>query len=138
MQLVLDAVVDYLPAPHEVNPQPLTDEEGRPNGKFAIVSADEPFRALAFKIMDDRFGALTFCRIYSGKLDKGDTILNSFTGKTERVGRMVEMQANERNELPCWGGRHHRYRRHENVRLATHCAIPNMNVHSRQWYSLDP
>ncbi len=99
MQLLLDAVVDYLPAPHEVNPQPLTDEEGKPNGKFAIVSADEPFRALAFKIMDDRFGALTFVRIYSGKLDKGDTILNSFTGKSERVGRMVEMQANDRNEL---------------------------------------
>ena len=99
MQLLLDAVVDYLPAPQEVNPQPLTDEEGNPNGQFAIVSADEPFRALAFKIMDDRFGALTFCRIYSGKLNKGDTILNSFTGKTERVGRMVEMQANERNEL---------------------------------------
>ena len=99
MQLLLDAVVDYLPAPHEVNPQPLTDAEGKPNGKFAIVSADEPFRALAFKIMDDRFGALTFIRIYSGKLNKGDTILNSFTGKTERVGRMVEMQANDRNEL---------------------------------------
>ena len=99
MQLVLDAVVDYLPSPTEVNPQPLTDEEGNPTGKFAIVSPDEPFRALAFKIMDDRFGALTFCRIYSGKLNKGDTILNSFTGKTERVGRMVEMQADERNEL---------------------------------------
>lgn len=99
MQLLLDAVVDYLPAPHEVNPQPLTDAEGEPNGQFAIVSPDEPFRALAFKIMDDRFGALTFVRIYSGKLNKGDTILNSFTGKTERVGRMVEMQANERIEL---------------------------------------
>ena len=99
MQLLLDAVVDYLPAPHEVNPQPLTDAEGEPNGEFAIVSPDEPFRALAFKIMDDRYGALTFVRIYSGQLNKGDTILNSFTGKTERVGRMVEMQANERNEL---------------------------------------
>ncbi|MGI3128813.1 elongation factor G [Halopseudomonas pachastrellae] len=99
MQLLLDAVVDYLPSPTEVNPQPLTDEEGNPTGKHAIVSADEPFRALAFKIMDDRFGALTFCRIYSGNLNKGDTILNSFTGKTERVGRMVEMQADERNEL---------------------------------------
>ncbi|TAL61105.1 MAG: elongation factor G [Legionella sp.] len=99
MQLLLDAVVDYLPAPHEVNPQPLTNAEGEPNGEFAIVSPDEPFRALAFKIMDDRFGALTFVRVYSGKLNKGDTILNSFTGKTERVGRMVEMQANERIEL---------------------------------------
>lgn len=99
MQLLLDAVVDYLPAPQEVNPQPLTDEEGNPNGEHAIVSADEPFRALAFKIMDDRFGALTFIRIYSGVLNKGDTILNSFTGKTERVGRMVEMLANDRTDL---------------------------------------
>lgn len=99
MQLVLDAVVDYLPSPTEVNPQPLMDEEGNENGQYAIVSADETFKALAFKIMDDRFGALTFVRIYSGKLNKGDTIMNSFTGKTERVGRMVEMQADERKEL---------------------------------------
>ncbi|MBM7422303.1 elongation factor G [Spongiibacter marinus] len=99
MQLLLDAIVDYLPSPTEVNPQPLTDEEGEPTGEYAIVSADEPLRALAFKIMDDRFGALTFVRIYSGKLNKGDTILNSFTGKTERIGRMCEMQADERNEL---------------------------------------
>lgn len=99
MQLLLDAVVDYLPSPTEVDAQPLTDEEGEPTGEVATVSADEPLRALAFKIMDDRFGALTFVRIYSGTLNKGDTILNSFTGKTERVGRMVEMQADERNEL---------------------------------------
>ncbi|AWK81533.1 TPA: elongation factor G [Photobacterium damselae] len=100
IQLVLDAVVDYLPAPDEVDPQPLTDPEtGEPTGEVATVSADEPFRALAFKIMDDRFGALTFVRIYSGKINKGDTILNAATGKTERVGRMVEMQADERNEL---------------------------------------
>ena len=99
MQLLLDAVVDYLPSPTEVIPQPLTDEEGNENGQHAIVSADEPFRALAFKIMDDRFGALTFIRIYSGVLNKGDTILNSFTGKTERIGRMVEMYANDRIDL---------------------------------------
>ncbi|WP_432463406.1 MULTISPECIES: elongation factor G [unclassified Agarivorans] len=99
IQLVLDAVVDYLPSPTEVDPQPLMDEEGEETGNHAIVSADETFKALAFKIMDDRFGALTFVRIYSGKLNKGDTILNSFTGKTERVGRMVEMQADDRNEL---------------------------------------
>ncbi|MEZ9845809.1 elongation factor G [Vibrio breoganii] len=99
VQIVLDAVVDYLPSPTEVDPQPLMDDEGNENGQHAIVSADETFKALAFKIMDDRFGALTFVRIYSGKLNKGDTILNSFTGKTERVGRMVEMQADDRNEL---------------------------------------
>ncbi|ATC96192.1 elongation factor G [Pseudoalteromonas tunicata] len=99
MQLLLDAVVDYLPNPTEVDPQPLTDAEGTPTGEFAIVSADLPLKALAFKIMDDRFGALTFVRIYAGKLNKGDTILNSATGKTERIGRMVEMQANDRNEI---------------------------------------
>ncbi|UZE96688.1 elongation factor G [Alkalimarinus alittae] len=99
MQLVLDAVVAYLPSPTEVDPQDLTDEEGNPTGEKAIVSADEPLRALAFKIMDDRFGALTFIRVYSGKLNKGDTVLNSFTGKTERIGRMVEMQADDRNEI---------------------------------------
>ena len=100
MQLVLDGVVDYLPSPTEVDPQPLTDKDtGEPTGEVATVSVDEPFRALAFKIMDDRFGALTFIRIYSGKLNKGDTVLNSATGKTERIGRMVEMQADERNEL---------------------------------------
>ncbi|MBC7002245.1 elongation factor G [Photobacterium sp. BZF1] len=100
MQLILDAVVDYLPSPTEVDPQPLTDKEtGEPTGEVATVSADEPLKALAFKIMDDRFGALTFIRIYSGRMKKGDTILNSATGKTERIGRMVEMQADDRNEL---------------------------------------
>jgi len=99
IQLILDAVVDYLPSPTDVDPQPLTDEEGEANGEYAIVSADETFKALAFKITDDRFGTLTFVRIYSGTLKKGDTILNSFTGKTERVGRMCEMQADDRNEL---------------------------------------
>jgi elongation factor G len=81
VQNILDAVVDYLPAPAEVDPQDLTDEFGEPNGLKAIVSPTEPFRALAFKIMVDRFGALTFIRIYSGTLNKGDSILNSFTGK---------------------------------------------------------
>ena len=99
VQLVLDAVVDYLPDPTEVDPQPLTDEAGEPTGEVATVSPDETLRMLAFKIMDDRFGALTFVRVYSGLLKKGDTILNSFTGKTERIGRMVEMHANDRNEL---------------------------------------
>nr|WP_321380852.1 elongation factor G [uncultured Vibrio sp.] len=100
VQLVLDAVVDYLPSPTEVDPQDLTDPEtGEPTGEVATVSADEPLRALAFKIMDDRFGALTFIRIYSGVMKKGDTILNSATGKTERIGRMCEMQADDRNEI---------------------------------------
>lgn len=99
MQLILDAVVDYLPNPQEVDPQPEVDLEGNETGKFAIVKADAPLRALAFKIMDDRFGALTFVRIYSGVLEKGMTVMNSFTGKTERIGRIVEMHADSREEL---------------------------------------
>ncbi|NOS89386.1 MAG: elongation factor G [Methylococcaceae bacterium] len=99
VQLVLDGVIDYLPSPTEVNPQPEVDLEGTPTGTFAIVDADKPLRALAFKIMDDRFGALTFLRIYSGKLEKGTSVLNTFTGKTERIGRIVEMHADTRNEL---------------------------------------
>jgi len=99
VQMVLDAAVDYLPNPMEVTPQPEVDLEGNETGKFAIVDPDKPLRALAFKIMDDRFGALTFIRIYSGRMDKGMTVLNTFTGKTERIGRMVEMHANERIEL---------------------------------------
>jgi elongation factor G len=99
IQPVLDAVVDYLPNPLEVPPQPEVDLEGNETGEFAIVDIDRPLRALAFKIMDDRFGALTFTRIYSGKINKGDTILNTFTGKTERIGRMVEMHADDREEL---------------------------------------
>lgn len=99
VQLVLDGVVDYLPNPTEVKPQPEVDPEGHPTGKFAIVDANKPLRALAFKIMDDRFGALTFLRIYSGKLEKGTSVLNTFTGKTERIGRIVEMHADARAEL---------------------------------------
>ncbi len=99
VQLVLDAVVDYLPNPMEVTPQPEVDLDGNETGTFAIVDADRPLRALAFKIMDDRYGALTFTRIYSGTLSKGDTILNTATGKTDRVGRLVEMHADSREEI---------------------------------------
>jgi len=99
VQLVMDAVVDYLPDPVEVPPQPETDEEGNETGELAIVDPEKPLRALAFKIMDDRFGALTFVRLYSGRLKKGMTILNSATGKTERIGRMVEMHADSREEI---------------------------------------
>ncbi|MBU2571708.1 MAG: elongation factor G [Gammaproteobacteria bacterium] len=99
VQLVLDAVVDYLPSPTEVNPQPEVDLEGNETGNFAIVDPNRPLRALAFKIMDDRYGALTFIRIYSGQLGKGTTVLNTFTGKTERIGRIVEMHADSREEV---------------------------------------
>ncbi len=99
VQLVLNAVVDYLPSPTEVPPQPEVDMEGNESGEYAIVDPDKDLRALAFKIMDDQYGALTFTRVYSGTLNKGDTILNTFTGKTERVGRIVEMHADSREDL---------------------------------------
>ena len=99
VQLVLDAVVDFLPSPTEVKPQPEVDMEGNETGEKAIVDADRPLRSLAFKIMDDRYGALTFVRIYSGKLKKGGNILNTFTGKEERVSRIVLMHADSREEL---------------------------------------
>ena len=99
VQMMLDAVVDYLPSPTEVTPQPEVDLEGNETGNFAIVDPEKPFRALAFKIMDDRYGALTFTRIYSGKIAKGGTMLNTATGKEERVGRIVEMHANSRQDV---------------------------------------
>jgi elongation factor G len=98
VQNVLDAVVDYLPSPTEVPPQPEMDLEGNETGSVATVDAEKPLRALAFKIMDDRYGALCFTRIYSGMLKKGDTVLNTATGKTERIGRIVEMHADSREE----------------------------------------
>ncbi len=99
VQMVLDAVVDYLPNPTEVPPQPEVNLEGEPTGEHAHVDENKPLRGLAFKIMDDKYGALTFTRIYSGTLPKGTTVLNSFTGKTERVGRVVQMHANSREDL---------------------------------------
>ena len=99
IQIVLNAVVDYLPNPTEVEAQPEVDLEGNETGERAVVDPAGPLRALAFKIMDDRYGALTFTRIYSGKIQKGDNVLNTFTGKTERIGRIVEMHADSREEL---------------------------------------
>ena len=99
VQLILDAVVEYLPNPTEVNPQPEVDPEGNETGEFANVDPNKPLRALAFKIMDDKYGALTFTRIYSGKIEKGMSVLNTFTGKTERIGRIIEMHADDRSEV---------------------------------------
>jgi len=99
IQKILNAVVDFLPSPTEVKPQPEIDLEGHETGELAIVDPERPLRALAFKIMDDRYGALTFTRIYSGTIKKGDNVLNTFTGKTERIGRIVEMHADSREEL---------------------------------------
>ena len=99
VQLILDAVVDYLPNPTEVKPQPEMDIDGNATGDFAVVDPAGPLRMLAFKIMDDKYGALTFTRIYSGTLKKGSNVVNTYTGKTERIGRIVEMHADSREEV---------------------------------------
>ncbi|AVO61569.1 MULTISPECIES: elongation factor G [Pseudomonas] len=102
--LVLDAVIDFLPAPTEIpaiqgiHPDNMDDENAPKIERHADDS--EPFSALAFKIATDPFvGTLTFVRVYSGMLQSGDSVINSVKGKKERVGRMVQMHANQREEI---------------------------------------
>jgi elongation factor G len=98
VQPLLDAVVDYLPSPVDVPPIKGVD----PRNDAEVVrrsTDDEPMSMLAFKIMDDPYGVLTFARIYSGRLAKGSTVLNSTRGRTDRIGRMVLMHANSREEI---------------------------------------
>ncbi|AVM72537.1 elongation factor G [Magnetospirillum gryphiswaldense] len=94
VQQVLDAVVDLLPAPTDVESIKTVDVDGEPNGE-RTCSDDEPFSALAFKVINDAYGALTFIRVYSGVLTKGASVMNSTRGKREKIGRMVEMFAKE-------------------------------------------
>jgi len=99
VQAMLDAVIEYLPAPTEVKAIEGVLEDGETVSR-RISSDDEPFAALAFKIATDPFvGTLTFFRVYSGTLNSGDTVYNPVKGKRERVGRMVQMHANQRNEI---------------------------------------
>jgi elongation factor G len=98
VQQLLDAVVDYLPAPTDVEAIKTVDADGNPTGE-RICSDNEPFAALAFKVINDSYGALTFCRIYSGVITKGMSIINSTRGKREKIGRMVEMFAKEANAI---------------------------------------
>src|SRR6186713_2638405 len=98
VQQVLDAVVDYLPAPTDVAAINTVDADGNPNGERKC-SDDEPFSALAFKVINDIYGALTFVRVYSGVLTKGASVMNTTRGKREKIGRMVEMFAKEANPI---------------------------------------
>jgi elongation factor G len=98
VQQVLDAVVDYLPAPTDVEAIKTVDADGNPIGERK-TSDDEPFSALAFKVINDAYGALTFVRVYSGVLTKGASVQNSTRGKREKIGRMVEMFAKEANPI---------------------------------------
>ena len=98
VQPLLDAVVDYLPSPLDKPPVEGVDPDGK---EMARKSDDaEPFSALAFKIMNDPFvGSLTFFRVYSGRMESGSYVLNTSTGKKERVGRLLKMHANKREEI---------------------------------------
>ncbi|KAL1547494.1 elongation factor G, chloroplastic-like [Salvia divinorum] len=99
VQPLLDAVVDYLPSPVDLPPMKGTDPEDPELVLERAASDDEPFSGLAFKIMSDPFvGSLTFVRVYSGKLDSGSYVLNSNKGKKERIGRLLEMHANSRED----------------------------------------
>ncbi|HAZ42916.1 MAG TPA: elongation factor G, partial [Methylococcaceae bacterium] len=99
VQAMLDAVIDYLPSPLDVPPIKGVDADtDRPVERKS--SDDEPFSALAFKIMTDPFvGTLTFVRVYSGVLNSGDSVVNSQTGKRERIGRLLHMHANSREDV---------------------------------------
>jgi elongation factor G len=98
VQAMLDAVIEYLPSPVDIPPVGGTDDYEEPTSRKADDS--EKFSALAFKLMSDPFvGQLTFVRAYSGTLKKGDTVLNSVKGKKERIGRIVQMHANQREEI---------------------------------------
>ena len=98
VQPLLDAVCDYLPSP--LDRPPIKGIDVKTGGDTVHISSDtEPLALLAFKLMDDQYGILTFCRIYSGILTKGTSLLNSTRDKTERVGRMVLMHANNREEI---------------------------------------
>src|SRR5918995_582657 len=110
VQPLLDAVIDYLPSPLDVPPvqglegSQIHDGEGTPTTREA--SDDQPFAALAFKVMSDPFvGKLTYFRVYSGKLGAGGRVLNVATGRTERIGRLLMMHANSREDIDeCYAG----------------------------------
>ena len=98
VQQVLDAVVDYMPAPTDVQAINTVDADGNPIGERKC-SDDEPFSGLAFKVINDTYGALTFVRVYSGVLSKGMSVTNTTRGKREKIGRMVEMFAEKQNPI---------------------------------------
>jgi elongation factor G len=98
VQAMLDAVIDYLPSPIDIPPVKGETENGQPTTRSA--DDGEPFAGLAFKIMTDPYvGQLTFVRVYSGVLNSGDTVYNAVKGKKERIGRLLQMHANERKEI---------------------------------------
>jgi elongation factor G len=99
VQTLLDAVVDYLPSPLDIPPIVGLNPHNPEETFYRHSDDSEPFSALGFKLINDQFGKLGFIRVYSGVLRTGDTVLNPRTGKTERVGRLVKMHANKREDI---------------------------------------
>jgi len=100
VQNMLDAVVDYLPHPLDIPPVKGTDPDDKSVAMVRKADDNEPFSALVFKIMTDPFvGQLAFVRVYSGKLNAGESVLNVAKGRSERIGRLVKMHANKREEI---------------------------------------
>jgi elongation factor G len=99
VQTLLDAVVDYLPSPIDKPPVEGIDPHHHDRIEIRKPDDNEPLAALAFKIINDPFGKLCFVRVYSGSLKTGDTVLNPRTGKTDRIGRLVKMHANKREDV---------------------------------------
>jgi elongation factor G len=99
IQTLLDAVVDYLPSPVDVPPVEGIDPDDPSVTVIREAKDDAPFSALGFKLINDQYGKLGFIRVYSGFLKTGDTVMNPRTGKTERVGRLVKMHANKREDI---------------------------------------
>jgi elongation factor G len=112
VQQLLDGVIDYLPYPGENGGISMVDADGKVIGEQEVRD-DAPARALAFKVINDQFGTLTFCRVYSGVIKKGDTLLNVTRGKKERIGRIVEVQADSTKDI-------------EEVRAGDICAFVSM------------
>ena len=112
VQQLLDGVIDYLPYPGENGGISMVDADGKVIGEQEVRD-DAPARALAFKVINDQFGTLTFCRVYSGVIKKGDTLLNVTRGKKERIGRIVEVQAAATRDI-------------EEVRAGDICAFVSM------------
>jgi len=105
VQYLLDSVLDYLPSPIDIPPVNAKDLNDETNIIVRTANDDEPLTALAFKLLNDKFGLLTFIRVYSGVLKKGMTVLNARTGKRVRLGRLVLMHADKRNEIEeCYAG----------------------------------
>ena len=98
VQAMLDAIIDYMPSPVDIKPVEGEDDKEKPVSRKA--DDKEPFAALAFKIMTDPYvGQLTFIRVYSGVLNSGDTVYNTVRGRKERIGRLLQMHANQREEI---------------------------------------